>query len=116
MLLNFIMWICCFMPLIIIYFLDRRLKRYMLLKILRNKRKGGERKIMKELLQKFLEKDCIINTINSMSTQYVGVIKEVTDGGVLIENDGHTEIVNIDFISHVKEYPVNKKGKRKIFG
>lgn len=67
---------------------------------------------MIELIKKFIDKDCIISTVNSTHT---GTIKEVTDTGVLIETQYSKEIVNAEFIISVKEYPLNKKGKKKMF-
>lgn len=67
---------------------------------------------MIELIKKFIDKDCIITTVNST---HIGIIKEVTDTGVLIEAQNFKEIINVEFIISVKEYPVNKKGKKKMF-
>lgn len=65
---------------------------------------------MFELAQKFLGKECIIYTFNS---QITGTIKEVNDGGILVEKSGIREAVNFDFIVRIREYPRNKKGKKK---
>ena len=65
---------------------------------------------MFELAQKFLDKECIIYTFNS---QITGIIKEVNEGGVLIEKSGTGEVVNFDFIVRIREYPKNKNGKKK---
>ena len=37
----------------------------------------------------------------------------MTDGGVLIDNNGSIEVLNMDFIVRIREYPKNKKGKDK---
>ena len=47
------------------------------------------------------------------SHQFGGVIKEVTDGAILVENDGKVEVINLDFIIRIREYPKTKKGKKK---
>ncbi len=65
---------------------------------------------MKEILQSLINKDCHITTIKS---ECVGIIKEVTDTAVVIENYNIRTIINIEFIITVKEVPLNKKGKRK---
>ncbi|MBE6806310.1 MAG: hypothetical protein E7526_07385 [Ruminococcaceae bacterium] len=65
---------------------------------------------MYELAQNFIEKECIIYTFNS---QITGVIKQVNEGGILIENSGNTEALNFDFIVRIREYPRNKNGKKK---
>ena len=67
---------------------------------------------MKELATKFIGKDCLIYSFDG-GRQYEGVIKEVTDGALLLEKDGKVEAINLDFISRIREYPINKKGKKK---
>lgn len=76
-----------------------------------NKRKMGGNVEMKELAKKFIDKECLIYSFNS--NQFEGVIKEVTDGAVLVEKGGTTEAINLDFVIRIREYPRNKKGKKK---
>lgn len=46
--------------------------------------------------------------------QHTGVLKEVKDGGLVIEKTtGETEIVNLDFVTRIREYPRKKNGKKK---
>jgi hypothetical protein len=43
-----------------------------------------------------------------------GVIKEVTDSGMLIEKKtGELEIVNLEFVTRIREYPRKKNGKKQ---
>ncbi|MBQ8164329.1 MAG: hypothetical protein IJZ94_00740 [Clostridia bacterium] len=72
---------------------------------------------MIELAKKFIDKECIILAFDS-DHQFVGTIKEVSNGAVLIEKDGNIEAINLDFVIKIKEYPRNKKGKKKsvVFG
>ena len=67
---------------------------------------------MKELAERFIDKECLIYAFDS-SHQYEGVIKEVTNGAILIEKDGKTEAINLDFVIRIREYPRNKNGKKK---
>ncbi len=66
---------------------------------------------MYELAQKFIGKECLIYTFNS--SQLTGVIKEVNEGAILIENEDNLEAVNFDFIVRIREYPRKKNGKKK---
>ena len=66
---------------------------------------------MTELAKRFIDKECLIYTFNG--NQITGTLKEVCGGAVLIENNGTVEAVNIDFIMRLREYPKNKKGKKK---
>ena len=67
---------------------------------------------MKELAKKFVGKECLIYAFDS-SHQYEGLIKEVSEGAILIEKDGAPEAINLDFVIRIREYPRNKKGKKK---
>ena len=67
---------------------------------------------MKELAKRFLDKECLITAFDS-NHQYEGVIKEISDGAILIEKKGTIEAINLDFVIRIREYPRNKNGKKK---
>jgi len=67
---------------------------------------------MKALAERFIDKDCVIDSFDG-NHQYEGVIKEVTDGAILVEKNGKTEALNLDFVIRIREYPKNKNGKKK---
>ena len=67
---------------------------------------------MKALAKRFIDKECLISSFDG-NHQYEGIIKEVTDGAILIEKDGKNEAVNLDFVIRIREYPKNKNGKKK---
>lgn len=69
---------------------------------------------MKELAKQFIGKECIIYTVTSNDASIQGVIREIDDGGMVIErNSGEMEIINLDFITRIREYPRKKNGKKK---
>lgn len=76
------------------------------------KRKMEEKLEMIELAKKFIGKECIIYTFDS-SHSFTGLLKEVSNGAILIEKDEQIEAINLDFILRIREYPRNKKGKKK---
>ena len=76
------------------------------------KRKVGENTEMKELAKKFIDKECVISSFDG-NHQYVGTIKEVTDGAILVEKDSKSEAINLDFVIRIREYPKKKNGKKK---
>ena len=76
------------------------------------KRKVGGNIEMKELAKRFIDKECVISSFDG-NHQYEGVIKEVTDGGILVEKDGKVEALNLDFVIRIREYPRKKNGKKK---
>lgn len=96
-----------FMLLIIIFVTQRNEK--MMIKNILSKRKTGDIQMF-ELAKKFIGKECVIYTFNS---QITGVVKDVNNGGILIEKSGELEAVNFDFIVRIREYPRNKNGKKK---
>ena len=67
---------------------------------------------MKTLAERFIDKECLIYAFDS-SHQYDGMIKEVTDGAILIEKDGKLEAINLDFVLRIREFPRSKNGKKK---
>ena len=67
---------------------------------------------MKEIARRFSDKECLISSFDG-NHQYEGTIKEVTDGAILVEKEGKIEALNLDFIIRIREYPRNKKGKKK---
>lgn len=67
---------------------------------------------MIELAKRFVGKECLIYSFDS-NHQFTGVIKEVTDGAILVENGETSEAINLDFVIRIREYPKNKKGKKK---
>ena len=68
---------------------------------------------MKELAKRFIDKECVISAFDS-NHQFEGILKEITDGAILLEKDGKIEAINLDFVIRIREYPKNKKGKKKL--
>ena len=67
---------------------------------------------MLELAKRFIGKECLVYAFDG-GHQFDGVIKEVTDGAILLEKDGKEEAINLDFVIRIREYPRNKNGKKK---
>ena len=106
---------CAYMPMIILIISTRKKrKNFILIKKIKKskiKRAKGEKSEMLEFAKRFIEKDCIISLFDG--SMYTGVIKEVVDNAMLIEKNGELTAVNLEFVSSIKEFPKNKKGKRK---
>lgn len=79
----------------------------------RKNNKKEEMLKMKELAQKFIGKDCLVYTVTSDANCVKGNITEVTDSGLLIENDGIFQAVNIEYVTRICEWPRKKNGKKK---
>ena len=77
------------------------------------KKRTLEEKIeMIELAKRFIGKECVIYAFDS-NHQFEGIIKEVSDSAILIEKDEKLEVINLEFVIRIREYPRNKKGKKK---
>lgn len=96
---------------IIIFIMFRNRKSAIAKKIIKKRKMEGNTE-MKELAKKFIDRECLIYAFDS-SHQFEGVIKEVTDGAILVEKGGAVEAINLDFVIRIREFPKNKKGKKR---
>ncbi len=96
---------------VILYFLLQSRKAVVSKKVI-EKRKKGEATEMIELAKRFVEKECVIYAFDA-NHQFTGVIKEVSDSAILLENNGTIEAINLDFVIRIREYPRKKNGKKK---
>ena len=100
--------------LVIIPWITRRRRLAAVRHILNQKKQNKENREMKELTKRFIGEECIIYTITSNDGSVQGVIKEIDDGGMVIEKTtGELEIVNLDFVTRIREYPRKKNGRKK---
>jgi ribosomal protein S1 len=101
---------------LIIFFCIKRRRRTAAVawQILNQRKQNKENVVMKELAKQFIGEECIIYTIASNDGSIQGVIKEIDDGGMVIErNSGEREIVNLDYVTRIRQYPRKKNGKKK---
>ena len=97
--------------LIILFILFRNQKAVVARKVV-NKRKAEDNTEMIELAKRFIGKECLIYSFDS-NHQFTGKILEVSNNAILIENGGSIDAINLDFVIRIREYPKNKKGKKK---
>ncbi len=100
------------MMIFVLFIMNRNRKTVIAKKKVIERRRKGDKTEMKELAKKFIEKDCLILSFDS-NHQFDGVIKEVSDGAILIEKAGKFEAINLDYVIKIKEFPRNKNGKKK---
>lgn len=81
--------------------------------ILNRKKQNKENIVMKKLAQEFIGKECMVYTVASDSSFVNGMIKEITDSGLLIEKDGNLQAVNLEYVTRIREWPRKKNGKKK---
>ena len=100
--------------LIVIPLIMRQRKIAAIRHVLNRKKQNKEIFSMKELAKQFIGKECIVYTVTSNDASIQGVIKEIADGGMVIEKtSGEKEIINLDFVTRIREYPRKKNGKKK---
>lgn len=97
------------MILFILIFTQNRNKSVMMKQFMKSKNKE-DKKEMLELAKRFIGEECLIYTFNS---QLSGVIKEVSEGAILVESGNTSEVINLDFIVRIRQYPRKKNGKKK---
>ena len=96
---------------IVLYIMLRGRRSIVARKIIEKRKLEGNTEMV-ELAKKFIGKECLISAFDG-NHQFDGVITEVTDGAILLEKNGAIEAVNLDFVIRIREYPRNKKGKKK---
>ena len=96
---------------IVLYLLVRSQRAVIARKMIKH-RKTEDKTNMLELAKRFIGKECILYAFDS-NHQFEGTIREVSNGAVLIEKDDKLEAINLDFVIRIREYPRNKKGKKK---
>ena len=100
-----------FVIFIILYIIFRNRKAVIAKKTIQRRKQEGNKEMI-ELAKRFIGKDCLIYAFDS-SHQVSGVIKEVSNSAILIQNGDTLEAVNLDFVIRIREFPKNKKGKKK---
>lgn len=112
--MNSYCWLICvaLLVLVLTIALQQRRKNAAIVNHRRN-HKNKEMSQMKELAEKFIGKECLVYTIVSDTNSVNGTVKEVTDNGLLIEYKGELQAVNLEYVTKIKEWPRNSKGKKK---
>lgn len=106
-------WIPILLLLYLVVLLPKKQQRTAAVCHIRRKNKK-EREAMEELAKQFIGKECIIYTITQAEGSVQGTIKEVGAGGMMIEDaQGQLQAVNLEYVTRIREYPRNKKGKKK---
>lgn len=99
--------------LVIIPLITRRRRIAAVRHVLKKKKHNKESNAMKELAKQFIGKECIIYTVTGTDPAIKGTIREVTDGGIIVEKKDGAEAVNLEYVTRIREWPRNTKGKKK---
>lgn len=113
--LNNMTWVFAMLPLLIIVMDNRRRNRAFVKKRIMSRKNKKEKKIMYEIVKEYIDKECIIYTMNSsLNSQITGTIKGITEGWISVQTSDSVEAINLEFVTRIREYPRNKKGKKKL--
>lgn len=95
---------------------DRQRKKRKIAAIVNHRKNNTdkEKKTMKELAKKFIGKDCYVYTITGDSDPEKGVVTEVTDEGILLDNGGGLQAINIEYVTRIQAIVKKPKGKKKV--
>ncbi len=109
----------CYIPLIFLWIVifvtissNNKLMRIRHIQKAKRKRKGIVSD-MKEFVTEYIEKECVVYTMQGH--QFVGIIKQVSNGAILIQTSSGNEVLNLDYIVRLREVPRKKNGKKKSF-
>ena len=107
--MNPALFLSCFLPILVMVLLWQQERLHIHLKMAQRKRKKGSG-FMQELIKEYMGKECLVYTLNS---QLTGTVTEVADGWLRLSGAGGEDTVNLDYRVRIREYPRNKKGKKK---
>ena len=110
--LNFSYYVPFFLMLFLILMNRRRRRIAAVCKIIEQRKRKGVA-FVEELAKRFIGKDCLVYTISDSSSTVQGIIREVSDGGMLIEGKNGMQLVSLAFVTRIREYPTGKNGKKK---
>ncbi len=101
-------WFPIIIAILLIYLPRKKRRRTHVNMNIRKKKmlKGNEK--MNELAKRFIGKDCYINLMEGTAD---GVVKEVEEGGLVLEKEDKIRVINLDYVVMIREYPY-KNGKR----
>ena len=102
--LAFLLWL-------ILYEQKQQINAAIYASVIKRKREG-ENHSMTGKFEYYIGKECQIYTMNSQ--QVAGTILAVEDGWITLKNDkAQQEVINLDFVLRIREFPLNRRGKKK---
>ncbi len=103
-----VLYLCIFLPLLTRK--KRRKRRNIADRRRKNERRG--KKMNVELIKKFIGKKCIFHGDGEAFSVPTGTLLSIEENWAEIEVDGgKTQLINLDYVSKIEEYPEKKKKK-----
>lgn len=104
-----------FILLLIILLINRKKNISAVVRMNRKRRKAGKI-IMSEIVKSYIGKECIIYSIESSLGAINGIITDVQENWIVLEDragKGEKQLLNLEYVTRIQEYPTKKNGKRK---
>lgn len=95
--MNWSIYICIFLPLLIVFIESMRRKR----SSAASKIRKGINTVMFETAKKFIGHKCLVRSIDN-NTEW-GIIKEVTENAVIMDCNGKAHAVNLEYVTCIQE-------------
>lgn len=71
---------------------------------------------MNEMMKRFIDKEVIITVMNSDMSVVEGFVREVNENWLVVETaNAGLDMVNIEYVTRIREYPRKANGKKKQF-
>ena len=100
-------YISVFLPLLVILLEQEQSNAQMAtLRVKKRKARKEGLEHMNESVKQFIGKNCIIYTYNN---QLTGTVVSVEDNWMTLKTKTVSELVNLDYISRIREYPAKKR-------
>lgn len=107
--MNWILFYIFFIILLAVLIQQRRRMQQLINKQRMKKKFGKEISRMNELIKEYIGIEVIVCTgFSSVS----GTLTKIENDWIEIQTGRGSEIINLEYISRIKEYPRNKKGKK----
>lgn len=69
---------------------------------------------MNEIIRRFIDKEVLITTLNNEISMVEGFVREVNENWLVIEtNEKGLDVINLEYIIRIREYPRKPNGKKK---
>jgi len=105
--MNPAVYIAIFMSLMVVIMqMEQTNAQMATIQIIRRKFRRKGLNHMNESVKQFIGKSCMVYTYNAQMT---GTAVSVEDNWLTLETKTGTELVNLDYISRIREYPRGKK-------
>ncbi len=90
--------------------INTKTKRKKQVEVLKRIRKGRNKIMNGDMLKAYIGKECVVYVLD----KYVsGTVEAVNDNWLNIKTQDGLEMINIEYIVRIKEYPLDKNGKKK---